>query len=133
MMVMLGFGTLRDVSVKPSGLFLLTWRFFDIVLADQICHYRLDLIRCRETSRAIMLPMAKMHGVCRTCGGKLEFVGICFRCASQLCELGAMDLVGILLDIWIKCHLIGSHSNTGALSEVYAVGESKPSFSGSRD
>ncbi len=41
--------------------------------------------------------------------------------ASQLCKLESMELVGILPDIRIKCHLIHSHSNTGALSEAYVV------------
>jgi hypothetical protein len=63
----------------------------------------------------------QMHGVCRTCGGKLEFVGICSRRASQLREPEAMELVGILPDIWIKCYLIRNHSNTSALSDAYVV------------
>lgn len=44
--------------------------------------------------RAIMPPMTKIHRVCRICGGKLAFVGICFRHASQLCEPEAVELVG---------------------------------------
>ena len=68
-----------------------------------------------------MIPMAKIYGVCRTCDGELELVGIAFWRASQFCEPEAMELTGILSDIRIKCHLIRSHSNTGALSEVYAI------------
>ena len=58
--------------------FLAIQRCFDVVAADQIRHYRLDLVRCKETSRAVMIPMAKIYGVCRTCDGELELVGIAF-------------------------------------------------------
>jgi hypothetical protein len=77
---------------------------------------------------ALRRVMAKVHRVCRTCGSELELVGIIFRRASQFCKPEAMELVGVLPDIRIKRHLIRSHSNTGALSEVYVVRESKRSF-----